>query len=150
MKDVITQYINKNDKILNIGCGNSRMSEDMYEDGFEMITNIDISHTVVKFMEEKCKTRCPSMTYKQMDVLDMYDFKQGQFNVILDKGTLDSILSGDNSAANCEKMMNEVYRLLISGGVYISITYGDPEHRLKYFVYIFINILEKPRLGHQN
>jgi hypothetical protein len=24
VKDVITQYINKNDRILNVGCGNSR------------------------------------------------------------------------------------------------------------------------------
>jgi hypothetical protein len=37
------------------------MSEDMFEDGFENITNIDISHTVIKYMEEKCKTRYTGM-----------------------------------------------------------------------------------------
>lgn len=114
------------------------MSEDMFEDGFEAITNIDISHTVVKYMEEKCKQRCPTMKFKQMDVLDMSDFKHGEFNVVIDKGTIDSILSGDNSAANAEKMMSEVYKILASGGVYISITYGDPDHRLKYYVIIII------------
>jgi 2-polyprenyl-3-methyl-5-hydroxy-6-metoxy-1,4-benzoquinol methylase len=71
VKDVITQYINKNDRILNIGCGNSRkysntgMSEDMFEEGFENITNIDISHTVIKYMEEKCKARYNGMSCKK-------------------------------------------------------------------------------------
>jgi 2-polyprenyl-3-methyl-5-hydroxy-6-metoxy-1,4-benzoquinol methylase len=30
-------------KILNIGCGNSTMSEDMYDDGFTQNYNVDIS-----------------------------------------------------------------------------------------------------------
>ncbi len=68
-----------------------------------------------------------------MDVLDMNEYKS-EFNVVLDKGTLDSILSGDNSAANAEKMMSEIHRVLLPGGIYICVTYGDPDHRIKYFV----------------
>lgn len=37
------------------------LSEDMYEDGFESITNIDISNTVINFMKENVLTRCPNM-----------------------------------------------------------------------------------------
>jgi len=106
----------------------------MYEDGYEEIVNIDISHTVVKYMEEKIKGRCPKMTYKQMDVLDMSENKQGEFNVVLDKGTLDSILCGDNSTPNAEKMLSEIHRVLAPNGIYICITYGDEEHRKKFFV----------------
>jgi ubiquinone/menaquinone biosynthesis C-methylase UbiE len=106
----------------------------MYEDGYEEIVNIDISHTVVKYMEEKIKARCPKMVYKQMDVLDMSDFKQGEFNVVLDKGTLDSILCGDNSTPNAEKMLSEIHRVLAPNGIYICVTYGDEEHRKKFFV----------------
>jgi hypothetical protein len=40
---------------------NSGMSEDMYEEGYENIVNIDISHAVVKYMEEKCKIRYNGM-----------------------------------------------------------------------------------------
>ena len=68
-----------------------------------------------------------------MDVLDMQEIQTGSFNVIFDKATLDSILCGDNSGANAEKMINEIYRILAPGGRYICITYGDPEHRKKYF-----------------
>ena len=34
-------------KILNIGCGNSKLSEWMYDDGYLNITNIDISQTCI-------------------------------------------------------------------------------------------------------
>jgi len=110
------------------------LSEDMYEDGYENIVNIDISYTVVKYMEEKIKARCPKMIYKQMDVLDMSEIKQGEFNIVLDKGTLDAILCGDNSTPNAEKMLSEIHRVLAPNGIYICITYGDEEHRKKFFV----------------
>eukprot|EP00352_Strombidinopsis_acuminata_P008272 CAMPEP_0176374618 /NCGR_PEP_ID=MMETSP0126-20121128/26895_1 /TAXON_ID=141414 ORGANISM="Strombidinopsis acuminatum, Strain SPMC142" /NCGR_SAMPLE_ID=MMETSP0126 /ASSEMBLY_ACC=CAM_ASM_000229 /LENGTH=77 /DNA_ID=CAMNT_0017735289 /DNA_START=29 /DNA_END=262 /DNA_ORIENTATION=- len=48
IKDVITQYMQPGAQILNIGCGNSRLSEEMYEDGYQNIINIDISFTVIK------------------------------------------------------------------------------------------------------
>jgi len=85
----------------------------------------------------------------KMDVLEMNEFSSGEFNVVLDKGTLDSILCGDNSVPNAEKMMQEIYRILAPGGVYVCITYGDEEHRKKFFVYILnlIFFVEKSGLG---
>lgn len=65
------------------------------------------------------------------------DFSSGEYNVVLDKGTLDSILCGDNSVPNAEKMMQEIFRILAPGGVYVCITYGDEEHRKKFFVNLF-------------
>jgi ubiquinone/menaquinone biosynthesis C-methylase UbiE len=74
-----------------------------------------------------------------MDVMDMNEFKNGEFNVVVDKGTLDSLLCGDNSEPNAIKMLNEIHRVLTHNGVYICITYGAEESRLKYFVkYILI------------
>jgi 2-polyprenyl-3-methyl-5-hydroxy-6-metoxy-1,4-benzoquinol methylase len=43
-------------KVLNIGCGNAEMSEDMYRDGFKNIYNIDISETVIEQMRERNKS----------------------------------------------------------------------------------------------
>ncbi len=108
----------------------------MYEEGYENIINIDISDNCVKYMQEKIKTRCPKLIYKQMDVLDMNEFKQGEFNIVLDKGTLDSILCGDNSTPNAEKMLSEIHRVLAPNGIYICVTYGDEELRKKFLVNI--------------
>lgn len=43
------------------------LSEEMYEDGYTHIENIDISFTVIKQMQELYKDKYPTMPYKQMD-----------------------------------------------------------------------------------
>lgn len=79
IKDIITQYIQPTFQILNNGCGNSSknlniykiikigLSEEMYEDGYQHITNIDISFTVIKQMQEMYKEKIPNLPFKQMD-----------------------------------------------------------------------------------
>ena len=132
IKDIVTQYISPTFQILNIGCGNSRMSEEMYDEGYEHITNIDISFTVIKSMSEEYKEKCPNMIYKQMDVRSL-QFEQGTIDCVIDKGTFDSILCGDGSGPNSEQTLNEIYRVLSPTGVYICISYGVPDQRENYF-----------------
>jgi hypothetical protein len=76
-----------------------------------------------------------------MDVMDMSEMQTGEFNVVLDKGTLDSVLCGDNSVPNADRMMQEIYRVLAPNGVYVCVTYGDEDHRKKYFVGILKNLI---------
>ena len=123
--------MSKTDKILNIGYGNSKLSENLSEEGYEDITNIDFSTKVITIMEQTYKEKFPKMQWKVADVLDMKDFQSGSFNTILDKGTLDCILYGDNSIPNAAKMTAEMYWLLAPGGHYMVITYVDPDVRKK-------------------
>lgn len=67
-----------------------------------------------------------------MDVLNMKEVPNSEYNVVIDKATLDSILCGDNSEANCEKMLLEINRVLKPNGIYICISYGSEEHRKEY------------------
>ena len=62
-------------------------------------------------MEETYKEKFPKMNFQVMDVLDMKEIPSGLYNTVLDKGTLDCILSGDNSVPNAAKMMAEVFRV---------------------------------------
>ena len=39
--------INKNALVLNLGCGNSLLSEEMYNDGYKNILNIDLSQSII-------------------------------------------------------------------------------------------------------
>lgn len=55
LKDIITTNIDKDHKILNVGAGNSRLSEEMTEEGYNDITNVDICGSIVKAMSEKYK-----------------------------------------------------------------------------------------------
>eukprot|EP01102_Stenamoeba_stenopodia_P004256 TRINITY_DN14586_c0_g1_i1.p1 TRINITY_DN14586_c0_g1~~TRINITY_DN14586_c0_g1_i1.p1 ORF type:complete len:204 (-),score=39.15 TRINITY_DN14586_c0_g1_i1:585-1196(-) len=42
-------------RILNVGCGNSMLSEEMYDDGFRNIVSIDFSSNVIETMEKRNK-----------------------------------------------------------------------------------------------
>jgi 2-polyprenyl-3-methyl-5-hydroxy-6-metoxy-1,4-benzoquinol methylase len=77
--------------VLNAGAGNSRLSEEMHEEGYANITNIDISNVCVKAMKEKYKEKPENFKYLLMDVRAM-DFPEASFDAIVDKATLDSVL----------------------------------------------------------
>lgn len=51
-----------------VGCGNSRLSEEMYDVGYHSIANIDISDIVIKQMREKNAKQRLEMTFEKMDV----------------------------------------------------------------------------------
>eukprot|EP00357_Protocruzia_adherens_P019331 CAMPEP_0115005726 /NCGR_PEP_ID=MMETSP0216-20121206/20057_1 /TAXON_ID=223996 /ORGANISM="Protocruzia adherens, Strain Boccale" /LENGTH=214 /DNA_ID=CAMNT_0002372135 /DNA_START=40 /DNA_END=684 /DNA_ORIENTATION=- len=129
IKDVVTQHILPTNKILVLGCGNSRMSEEMFDDGFQNLTNIDISSVVIKDMQEKYADKV-GMTFATVDACKMdYD---GAFDAVLDKGTIDAVLCGEDSSKNVNEMLTRVYKSLTPNGVYVAITYGQPQHRLSY------------------
>ncbi|GJN15695.1 hypothetical protein PR202_gb02631 [Eleusine coracana subsp. coracana] len=123
-------YVAPHQRLLLVGCGNSVFGEDMVDDGYQDIVNIDISSVVIDQMKKKYHDK-PQLKYIKMDVKDMSDFQSGSFDAVIDKGTLDSIMCGQNSQENATKMLEEVNRILTETGVYILITYGDPSYRLR-------------------
>jgi EEF1A lysine methyltransferase 4 len=132
IKDVVTQYVKPGNRILNVGCGNSKLPEEMHEDGYTLITNIDISSFAIEDMHHRYAHMFADMQFMRMNALKM-TFEDASFDAIIDKGTLDSILCGDRSSIMAHRMLSQVYRVLTAGGVYIVISYGPPENRLKYF-----------------
>ncbi|CAD8066406.1 unnamed protein product [Paramecium primaurelia] len=135
VKDLVQACFTPESRLLNVGAGNSRLSEEMFDEGYQNITNIDISHVVTKAMQEKYKDKGPNFKYLHMDARAM-DFEEGAFDGAIDKGTLDAILCGESSSSNAQKVIQEVHRVLGPKGVFFIISYGLPEHRLQY--------LEKP------
>ncbi|KAL9240756.1 hypothetical protein vseg_014939 [Gypsophila vaccaria] len=126
---LIQLYVSPSHHILVVGSGNSAFSQGMADDGYEHIVNIDISSVVIEAMKKKYSNN-PKLTYITMDVRDMSAFQTGSFDAVIDKGTLDSILCGDNSKQNSSMMLEEIARVLKDKGVYILITYGVPSYRL--------------------
>ena len=137
LKDSLVPLLKQEHKILNVGCGNSRLSEEMYDDGYKQIINIDISNVVIKAMQEKYQDRT-AMSFKHMDCRTM-DFEKQTFNAVIDKATLDSIVCGESSFANVHKYVSEVSRVLTDDGVFIVISHAQPHYRL--------NFLDKPEFN---
>ncbi|XP_060630351.2 eEF1A lysine and N-terminal methyltransferase [Anolis sagrei] len=125
------RYLRPQDSILVVGCGNSELSEELYDEGYQDITNVDISELVIKQMQERSVHLRPKMTYMVMDVLQM-DFPDGHFQVVLDKGTLDALLTDaeEISLRRAERMFAEIGRVLRFGGRYLCVSLAQA-HVLK-------------------
>lgn len=74
----------------------------------------------------------PKMKYEVMDVRDL-KYPSNYFDLAIDKSTIDALLCGDDAYINVAIMTNEVQRVLKPGGVYMAITYGQPENRDLHF-----------------
>lgn len=76
-----------------------------------------------------------------MDVRDL-QYEDNTFDLIIDKSTIDALLCGDNSFINVAIMTKEVIRTLKVDGIYMIISYGQPENRIFHlvnnFFYIYI------------
>lgn len=116
------------DTILQLGCGNSILQEEMYDVGYKNITNIDISPIVIEQMSERSRDVRPRMSYLVGDVTQMESIADDNtVDVVLDKSTMDALLCGDQSFLMTAKMLYEVQRVLKVGGFYIMVSYGEPD-----------------------
>ncbi|KAJ8748772.1 hypothetical protein K2173_011327 [Erythroxylum novogranatense] len=129
LRPFVRHYIPTSSRVLMVGCGNALMSEDMVKDGYEDVVNVDISSVAIDMMKRKYE-HAPQLSYMQMDVRDMSIFHDESFDGVIDKGTLDSLMCGNDAPVSAAQMLGEVSRLLKPGGIYLLITYGDPKARI--------------------
>ena len=100
-----------------VGCGSSKLSVDLYDEGSKHIMNIDTSDVVIERMHNRNLLR-DEMTYMVADVSKM-PFDDETFDVALDKSTMDCIFCCENSRETISEMVHEIWRTLIPGGLYI-------------------------------
>ncbi|KAM4641519.1 eEF1A lysine and N-terminal methyltransferase [Discoglossus pictus] len=120
---VLHKYIRAPDRVLVVGCGNSELSERLYDAGCQNLTNIDVSEVVIRQMTERNSSRRPLMTFQLMDATQT-TFNDSHFQAVLDKGTLDAILtdSEESTLETAGKMLTEIGRLLQCGGRYLCVS----------------------------
>lgn len=105
------------------------------------MTSCDYSPVVINKMKERCseKMSMKCMVVSEVslvgDVEDIHhmSYPDESFDVVIDKGTLDAIICGDEATCFPDKVLLEVNRVLKKDGVYICITFGMPENRMDYF-----------------
>eukprot|EP00160_Parvularia_atlantis_P019474 Unigene7655_Nuclearia_a/m.23520 Unigene7655_Nuclearia_a/g.23520 ORF Unigene7655_Nuclearia_a/g.23520 Unigene7655_Nuclearia_a/m.23520 type:complete len:248 (+) Unigene7655_Nuclearia_a:202-945(+) len=123
-------------RILVLGCGNSTLSERMHRDGYTRIDNIDFSSVVIERMRAR-HVDLPGVTWHTMDMRAL-NFADGAFDVVLEKGTLDALFAEQgadpwNPSPELRTMLDEslssVSRVLRHGGLFISISFGEPFFR---------------------
>ncbi|GER50400.1 S-adenosyl-L-methionine-dependentmethyltransferases superfamily protein [Striga asiatica] len=140
-RHLILQYIKSNSAVLELGCGSSQLCEELYRDGIADLTCVDLSPVAV----EKMKQRLVSKGFKDIKVLEanMLDLPFGdeRFDVVIEKGTMDVLFvdSGDPwnpepmTVSKVTAMLENVHRVLKPHGVFISIAFGQPHFRRRFF-----------------
>ena len=79
-----------------VGCGNSKLSEEMDCAGFKFITNIDISDNVITKMREHYRRITPTQEFQVIDATRMA-YRDNSFDICIDKGTYDALACGSES-----------------------------------------------------
>ena len=141
-------YLKQSDRILIIGCGNSSMSDDLYDRGYHNIVNIDFSPSVIKKMgTASMAAGRDKMKWLEMDMLDM-TFEDSYFDVIIDKATMDALMVDegdvwdpkDECKIQAHQLCRCVSRVLKQAGYFLQISFAQPHFRTKYLMGCYIKV----------
>jgi SAM-dependent methyltransferase len=117
-------------RILMLGCGNSPFSADMYDAGYHNIVNIDYSETVISAMKKRHCSERPAMEWGVMDMTDLSELADETFDVVIDKATMDAMMTAEGDVWNpsqvcvdqARSICQHVSRILVPGGHFLQIS----------------------------
>ncbi|KAH7664981.1 Endothelin-converting enzyme 1 protein [Dioscorea alata] len=138
---LLRRHIHPSYSVLELGCGNSRLCEELFKDGVTDITCIDLSDVAVNRMRERLLVSgLHGIKVLQADMLEL-PFSSQSFDLVIEKGTMDVLFvdSGDpwnpnpSTVSKVMKMLEGVHKVLKPQGTFISITFGQPHFRRPLF-----------------
>ncbi|KAL5108703.1 eEF1A lysine and N-terminal methyltransferase [Taenia crassiceps] len=142
--EILVQNIKKSDSVLEVGCGNSVLSADIYDKvGCATYLGIDYSK---KAIEQSKKLITPSRSSLRFEVADVFNLNSeldrlglmnNHFNCVVDKGTFDAIDNGQTEV-NVNHYFDEIASALALFGRYILITLAQ-DHVVKHIVDYFLD-----------
>jgi len=119
-------------RICHLGCGNSLLTEELYDAGYHSIVNVDNSDVVIQQMKERNAEPRPGMEWEVMDCTTT-TFAAKSFDVAMDKALLDTFLCEDDAPDTMQKYFAEVDRIVKGDGLALFISFCPPEMVKKYF-----------------
>ncbi|OHT04999.1 Menaquinone biosynthesis methyltransferase [Tritrichomonas foetus] len=128
---VIKSEFKTKEKALDVGCGSSTLPIGLIDIGFEKVIGLDISKTVIE-QNKKRYENIRNLEFVVGDVTKM-QFEDKSFDIVIDKGTMDSLLSSLVIHKKANLMLEEIIRVLKPNGVFIEISYGTPGTRTPLF-----------------
>lgn len=115
-------------KVLNLGCGNSLVAEALCDDlavKIEKVVSTDFVESVVKAQNDRVKnTKYESKcVFTTLNVLEMdKELKEGEFDFIIDKGTMDSLLTTSTATIDFTEACKQISRVLKPGGWFVMVS----------------------------
>ncbi|KAJ5074077.1 methyltransferase [Anaeramoeba ignava] len=126
----IENFVSSESVILNVGCGNSSLCQQLLDKGVKKITNIDVSQEILDKLQSSINEK-DSVQFIKMNAKKM-QFEDDTFDLIFDKGLIDSILCSKNFKKKVYKYLKEIKRVLKPNGYFFILSHSSPEQRLIY------------------
>lgn len=128
LKHILKDYIQTDSRILNIGCGRSRLQKDLLSEGYSPPINIDICPGLIAELSQEDQ----ESEFRVQDVREL-DYPDESFDVVLDKATFDTLICVRNPKESAHAALTAIYRVLAPRGLYICISHAPPAERLPFF-----------------
>jgi ubiquinone/menaquinone biosynthesis C-methylase UbiE len=132
LRAAVEAHMPREAHVLVVGNGLSLLAEDLVRAGWRDVCAIDYSDTCTRRMRERASGAAAAearVSYRTMDVTAL-QYESGAVTTVLDKATLDTMFNADDEQVAVNRMLDETHRVLAPGGVYVVVSYGEPEDRL--------------------
>ena len=110
LEPILEPILQNKGSALNLGCGNSTMTAELITYGFQKVVGFDISSVVIGQMKEKYASEA-NIEWVIGDCQKI-NYPPASFDVVFDKGTLDSLICSENAAHIIRSMLSEVSKVL--------------------------------------
>ena len=115
--------------IVLLGCGNSKLGEDMAECGWRgPLIQVDVVSRVLDTMTERCAPLVKEnvMDFVQDDATALSAFEDNTVDAVIDKGLVDALFCADDFN-QVKGIVNSVHRVLKPGGIFCLFSLSRPE-----------------------
>lgn len=128
-KIIFDKYINKDDTILDIGCGAGRTTINLYKRGYKNIIGLDLSTSLIAYANNYIKENNMDINFVVGDATEL-EYPENAFDVVIFSFNGMQCIPGKK---NRDNVLKEVYRVLKPGGIYIFTAHNrDDSGRYQY------------------
>ena len=117
-------FVKRRSSVLDLGCGTSRLLCDMREAGYAgRLVGVDCAAAALRSVKERSEACHVELV--EADATTLAPFADATFDVVVDKGTVDALISGD--AAVATEACAAAGRVLKRGGRFVVVSHRRPD-----------------------
>jgi ubiquinone/menaquinone biosynthesis C-methylase UbiE len=129
LRPTLLKLLRPDSEIVDLGCGTSDLLDSLSDEGFLHLTGVDFSSALVTAERDRHATLRSHVEFICADCTEL-PLPSACADACIDKGLLDTVLTGETSFVRAALCVREAHRILRPGGVFLVVSHSPPDHRL--------------------